>query len=364
MIKRTLPLVVLSLVAAAQFCAAAIKFVSPNPGSAPYTTISAAYSAALTGDTIVIGPGAYTENLNFAYKRVHVIGAGWDQCTLTGVYQVYGATSTQSTFEGIRFLGAGYYTFYNHTSADSLTFRRCNISAATGWSTFYLSAGKTFVTDCVLHSNAGNVFYMEAGTSGNLVARNCVFTLSYVTPHPSYNAFYGVNAGTVEIYNCVFLNYVKPFALTGIPQVIGLNNIFWDWNPTAEYGQLPVGSVFEYTASGAGAPAWPSNFAHNIDLGSNNPFVSYDNAGYYEYGVSNLHLNTNTGGNLCRDAGYPSIQDLDSSAADLGVYGGPKPFVDHGVPAYPFALTLTIDNLVEVGDSVNVVSSGRIGPRY
>jgi len=38
--------------------------------------------------------------------------------------------------------------------------------------------------------------------------------------------------------------------------------------------------------------------------------------------------------------------------------------VDHGITAFPFALTLTIDNLVEVGDSVNVTSSGRIGPRY
>jgi hypothetical protein len=142
-----------------------------------------------------------------------------------------------------------------------------------------------------------------------------------------------------------------------------LNNIFWDWNPTASYGTLPVGSVFEYSASGNGAPAFPASFTNNISLGGNNPFVTYDNT-FYTYPASNLHLNALTGGLQCTDTGYPSILDLDSTASDLGVYGGPKPFVDHGIPAFPFALSLNIDNLVEVGDSVNVVSTGRIGPRY
>lgn len=339
----------------------AILYVSPNPGSAPYTTVTAAFGAAATGDTIVLGPGAYNENFNNFSKRIHIIGAGWDVCTWTGVCQFGTTNASRSVIEGIRFLGGGYYTFYNHTSVDSLTYRRCNIYALPGWMPFYLAAGKTFFTDCVLHSNSNHVLYFESAISGNAVIRNTVFNC--LVPSVNNNALNGSNAGTIEIYNCVFLNFVKPFQLTGVPQVIGLNNIFWDWNPAAQYGSLPVGSVFEYTAAGSGAPSWPLNFSNNIDLGNNNPFVNYA-TDYYQYGVSDLRLNTNTGGNLCRDAGYPSIEDLDSTRSDLGVYGGPKPFVDHGVPAFPFALTLTIDNLVEVGDSVNVVSSGRIGPRY
>lgn len=340
---------------------ATIRYVSPNPGSAPYSTVTAAFGAAVTGDTIVLGPGAYNESLNNTSKRIHFIGAGWDVCTWTGVFQFYTAGANGCVFEGIHFLGAGYYTFYNHSGVDSLTYRRCNISAFPGWLPLYLASGKTFINDCVLHANSSHAIYMAATTSGNTVIRNTVFNC--MVPSVNNNALNGPNNGTVELYNCVFLNFVKPFEVIGVPQVIGLNNIFWDWNPTAQYGTLPVGSVFEYSASGSGAPAFPPNFTNNINLGSNNPFVSYA-TDYYQYGTSNLHLNAGTGGLLCVDAGYPSIDDLDSTRSDLGIYGGPKPFVDHGIPAFPFAISLNIDNLVEVGDSVNVVSSGRIGPRY
>lgn len=353
--------VMIALLMLAASANATIRFVSLNPGSAQYSSIATAYANAVSGDTIVLGPGAYNENLVISNKRVHFIGAGWDVCSWSGYVQIAGATSTGTIFEGIRFLGGGYYTFYNNTSVDSVTYRRCNITAQPGWITFYLAAGKTFFTDCVLHNAHTHVIFVSNVPNSDLIIRNTVFNC--VNPSVNNNAINGPNYGTIEIYNCVFLNFVRPFNVTGVPQVIGLNNIFWDWNPTATYGTLPVGSVFQYTAAGSGAPAWPASFTNNIDLNNNNPFMSYA-TDYYEYGVSNLRLNNSTGGNLCRDAGYPSILDLDSTAADLGVYGGPKPFVDHGVPAYPFALTLNIDNLVEVGDSVNVVSSGRIGPRY
>lgn len=355
-------LTVCTLLATALVAQATIRYVSPNPGSAPYTTITAALADALSGDSIVLGPGNYVENIGNPSKRIHFIGAGWDVCTWSGYIQTYTANATGTVFEGIRFTGGGYYTIYNHSNVDSITIRRCDVGATPGWMPFYLSSGKTFINDCVLHSTSNHCIYVPSETgASNTVIRNSVF--SCVTPHPGYNAISGANAGTIELYNCVFLNFTIPFNVTGVPQVIGLNNIFWDWTGTPSYGTLPVGSVFEYTAAGGGAPAFPSNFTNNINLGSNNPFVNYA-TDYYQYGVSNLHLNGSTGGLQCVDAGYPSLLDLDSSPSDLGIYGGPKPFVDHGLPAFPFAITLNIDNLVEVGDSVNVVSSGRIGPRY
>lgn len=340
---------------------ATIRYVSLNPGSAPYSSIYAAFVAASTGDTIVLGPGAYNESFNIYDKRVHFIGAGWDVCTWAGTFQVYTSSATGTTYEGIRFLGGGYYTFYNHTSVDSLTYRRCDIASFVGWLPLYAASGKTFINDCVLHASSSYAIYVINNPGDNLVIRNTVFNCA--TPYVGYHAFYGTNNGTIELYNCVFLNFTQPFNLNGVPQVIGLNNIFWDWNATASYGNLPVGSVFEYTAAGGGAPAWPTGFNNNIDLGGNNPFTNYATDSY-QYGVTNLHLNGLTGGLQCVDAGYPSILDLDSTVSDLGIYGGPKPFVDHGVPAFPFAVALNIDNLVEVGDSVNVVSTGRIGPRY
>jgi len=354
-------LTVCSLLFAAVAANATILYVSPNPGSAPYSTIATAYNAALTGDTIVLGPGTYTESFGIAGKRLHIIGAGWDVCTWNGYLSIYYAASTGTVIEGIRFPAGGYYTLYPYSDVDSVTIRRCNVSCTPGYMPLYLNCGKVFVNDCVLSAVNSSCAYVGNIANGNVVFRNTVFNLT--TPAPSYSALTGPNGATVEIYNCTFLNFSTQFNITGVPQVIGLNNIFWDWGSSPTYGTLPVGSVFEYSASGSGAPSWPANFTNNINLGANNPFVNYA-TDYYQYGVSDLHLNNTTGGNLCRDAGYPSILDLDNSPSDLGIYGGPKPMVDHGIAAFPFALTLNIDNLVEVGDSVNVVSSGRIGPRY
>ncbi len=341
---------------------ATIRYVSGNPGSAPYSTINAAFSAATSGDTIVVGPGNYSEILGNTVKRLHLIGAGWDVCNWVAYIHLGGTLVNGSVVEGFKINPLNSYSVYTYSGADSITIRRCNITPVNGYMPFYVAAGELFVNDCVINAQGNHAMFFQNDANASTVVRNSVF--NSLTGSPAHTALSGTNNGTVELYNCVFTNWVQPFALTGVPQVIGLINIFWDWNGAANYGQLPVGSVFEYTAAGAGAPSWPSNFASNIDLGNNNPFVSYNNAGNYEYGVSNLHLNTNTGGLACTDAGYPSILDLDNSRSDLGIYGGPKPMVDHGITAFPFALTLTIDNLVEVGDSVNVTSSGRIGPRY
>ncbi len=350
-----------ALLSTAAISHATIRFVSPNPGSAPFTSIATAYNTAVSGDTIVLGPGTYTESFGIAGKKIHFIGAGWDVCTWNGYVSIYYAGSTGTVFEGIRFPGGGYFTIYPYSDVDSVTVRRCNVSGASGYSPLYLNAGKVFVSDCVLSAVYNSCAYIGTLANGNVIFRNTVFNLT--TPSTAYSSMYGPNGATVEIYNCVFLNFSTIFNVTGIPQVIGLNNIFWDWGASPSFGTLPVGSVFEYSAAGSDAPAWPANFTNNINLGGNNPFVNYA-TDYYEYGVSNLHLNALTGGLMCVDAGYPTILDLDSTASDLGIYGGPKPFVDHGVPAFPFAVSLNIDNLVEVGDSVNVVSSGRIGPRY
>lgn len=355
---RALLIVVICCVSLAN---ATIRYVSPNPGSAPYSTIAAAHVAAVNGDTIVVGPGNYPEALAVTSKKVHLIGAGWDVCNWQGYLQFHNAAANGSAVEGFRFTPAGSHSIYCLTNVDSVTVRRCFITPSASLMSIYATAGRMYINDCVLNSASNAAFYIQNSAGGNIVVRNTVFNC--VTPNNAYTAMAGPHNGTVEIYNSVFLNFVRQFDLTGVPQVIGLNNIFWDWNATATYGNLPVGSVFEYSAAGQGAPTFPAIFTNNITLGANNPFVSYDNTSY-TFGTTNLHLNTNTGGLACTDAGYPSILDLDSTASDLGIYGGPKPMVDLGIPAFPIALTLTIDNLVEVGDSVNVVSSGRIGPRY
>ncbi len=341
---------------------ATIHTVSINPGSAQYTSIQTAHNAASAGDTILVGPGTYVGALN-PNRRLHYIGAGWDVCTIqaTGHTMQFSATGARSTVEGFRMDATGYGIYLNNGN-DSITVRRCLITS--GSPPLGIESGRVYVEDCILISNSNSdvVTFPLTALSGNCVFRNVVFTAN--TPAGFTQAFEGNHGGVIELYNCVFLNMYNAFTLTGLPQVIGLNNIFWDWVSATGFGTLPVGSVFEHTASGGSSPSFPANFTNNITLGANNPFVNYNNTSNYQIGITDLHLNGGTGGLLCVDAGYPSIFDLDASRSDCGLYGGPKPLVENGLPAYPFAITLNIDNLVEVGDSVTTTSTGRIGPRY
>ncbi|MBK6766712.1 MAG: hypothetical protein IPG71_10460 [bacterium] len=152
--------------------------------------------------------------------------------------------------------------------------------------------------------------------------------------------------------------------MTGIQPVIAINNIFYDWTGTPTWGTFLAGSVFDYNASDATAPAIPGAFTNHILLGANDPFVTYDEALNYVHGTSDLHLNGGTGGLALTNTGHPLILDVDATRSDVGAYGGPRPLVDNGIPAYPFVTSLTVPNLIESGDDLNVNSTGRVGPRY
>ncbi|MBI5058662.1 right-handed parallel beta-helix repeat-containing protein [candidate division KSB1 bacterium] len=349
----------LAALAAGNLAQATVRTVSPVVGAAQFTTMGDAYNAAVNGDTIVVGPGSYSASFG-SYKRLHWIGAGWDYTTITGSYALwfYG-TSTGSVFEGFK-VDASYYALYAVAPVDSITIRRCHISSSTGC--IYYDAGHLNVEDCVLFGNSSiTLLGFATANAGPLVVRNTVFT--YLPGYTGYTIS-GAHGATVELYNNVWVNVQYAFNLVGTAQVIGLNNICFDWQNSPTWGTLPAGSIFEYTATDNSAPAFNAFFTNNIALGGDNPFVTYSTGANYSYPGTDLHLNALAGGLACTNTGYPSVLDLDGSRSDLGIYGGPKPFVVHGIAAYPFALTLTIDPLVEVGDSVGVSSTGRIGPRY
>lgn len=146
--------------------------------------------------------------------------------------------------------------------------------------------------------------------------------------------------------------------------MIAINNVFYDWSPANNWGTFLAGSVFDYTAADNTAPAFPASFTNSVALGANNPFVNYNTTNNYVIGTSDLHLNGGAGGLALTNTGHPIILDLDASRSDIGAYGGPKPFNDNGIPPFPFVTTLTAPNLLQVGDSLNVSSTGRVGLRY
>ncbi len=343
---------------------ATIRYVSAS-GAGTYTTINSAVTAAVSGDTLLIGPGSFSvaAQINEANKRYVVIGAGWDQTLITMTQEWYLNGANRSSFEGFY---CNTSTFFGTSSAvDSSTFRRCRFNSTVtatpilSWS----SARSLTVEDCIFtasYTTNGTGQITIANSNFPTTIRNTVFANSGT--NTLTKALYGTStSGTVELYNCVFLGFSAPLTLsTAGGPVVGINNIFHDFLASPSVGTYNALSVWDYNAATTITPP-----GTNALLLAGDPFVLYDEALNYQHGTSDLHLDP-TNGASCINSGHPSLLDFtDGSQSDRGVYGGPKPLVDNGVPNYPWAVNILLNpNLVGVGTPVNATATGRVGPQY
>ena len=343
---------------------ATIRYVSAT-GAGTHTTINAAATAAVSGDTILIGPGSFSvaSQINEANKRYVVIGAGWDQTLITMTQEWYLNGANRTSFEGFY---CNSSTFFSTTSAvDSTTFRRCRLNS-TVTSTPILnwpSARSLTVEDCILtgaYTTNGTGQIVVTNANFPTTIRNTVF--ANTGTNTTMKALYGTaTSGTVELYNCAFLGFASPvFLSTSGGPVVGINNIFHDFLASPSVGTYNASSVWDYNAATTITPP-----GTNALLLAGDPFVLYDEALNYQHGTSDLHLDP-TNGASCINSGHPSLLDFtDGSQSDRGVYGGPKPLVDNGVPNYPWAVNILLNpNLVGVGTPVNATATGRVGPQY
>ena len=365
--KRTFIILVLTLglLSFVTSAWATTRYVSLT-GAGQYSTITAAYTAASAGDTLLIGPGNFVGSLPNIAKQLIWIGAGWDQTIINANNSSWFLTSGSSgtVLEGIRFQnGSSFYVLYFAGSSDSITIRRCIIERLPGSTSGVCLkaediACRLYVEDCILiHNVNSNIVELPNAAT---VWRNCVFaTLSTTT---SAILAGSATTGTTELYNCVFLNARTIFSLpTGAQPIIVINNIFYDWGTTPSFGTYPTtGSIFDYNAS-TSAIAAPGTNA--IALGTTDPFVNYDETANYVFGTSDMHL---AAGSPLIDVGHPSLTDfLDGTRSDLGIYGGPRPLLDGGIPNYPWSVNIIINpNLVGTGTPVNATATGRVGPQY
>ena len=343
---------------------ATIRYVSTT-GAGGYTTIDAALVAAVSGDTILIGPGSYSQSnqVNQNGKRYTVIGAGWDQTLITLTNDWYLNNANRCSFEGFYCNTNSRFDVFN--TVDSTTFRRCRMnSTITSQSTINWTSGRSLtIEDCIFTAaltTTGTGQIAVPNTNYPTTIRNCVFANTGTSG--SMKALYGyATSGTVEIYNCNFLNFQAPLILSaaGGP-VIGINNIFHDFMASPSIGTYNAVSVWDYNAATTITPP-----GTNALLLAGDPFVLYDETLNYQHGTSDLHLDP-TNGAACINSGHPSLLDFtDGTQSDRGVYGGPKPLVDNGIPNYPWAVNILLNpNLVGVGTPVNATATGRVGPQY
>lgn len=347
---------ILALMTFACAASGAVTTVSPH-GTGDYTSIQSAHNASSAGDTILVSPGDYNEAVS-VYHQVTFLGAGFDQTRTRNFYLQNG--STGSVLVGFH-LENDAYAVQLHANADSIEIRRCRLISTYGsYDPIYRECCgggvHLLVEDCIvintLSGGDGMIVYDDTVT-----VRNTIF--AHVNGgYSSGQAIVG-NPHYLEVTNCIFLSYYDLLSISGTDPIVFMNNIVYDWSSSGSWGSYPAGSVFSYNAASDYMPP-----GTNAILLTTNPFVDYDESGIYDQDSSDVHLDPDSGA-VCIDAGNPGILDLDETVSDLGVYGGPRPLIDTGAPAYPFAIELiTTPDVISSGDSLNFQSVGRIGPRY
>lgn len=353
------------LVLFASLSHAAIRRVGLNQ---TYTTLTAAYTAAVNDDTLLISPGVYSETIT-STKRLTWLGAGYDEVTVNGRL-ILNAGSSGTRVEGLHLNyaydgGGGLLALASGISLINI--KRCiihNLAETTYGSSNYARCvervaspgGALNVESCVfIHHSTDYNSYALALLGDEATVRNCLFAFHGPASN-AYPAIYGTPT-SVLMENNVFLGYPLIFNTTGAFTLVFKNNIAHDWIGTSYWGFYPGGGTgWSYNASSTIAPPGTDGI-----LLAGDPFVNYDETANYIYGSSNLHFNA---GSPCIDAGNPAILDLDNSRSDMGIYGGPTPHVDGGAPNYPFAIDLTIPANMSAGQQLPIQATGRIGAGY
>ncbi|KAF0140971.1 MAG: periplasmic copper-binding protein [Stygiobacter sp.] len=134
-------------------------------GSGNFTSISAALTAAVAGDTIKVLPGSYFEQVTIN-KNVVVMGSGYEATTITGNFN---PTITMSSGKLMWFMISSLSGNGIHLNGGSVN--NCIISACSR-SGVYTNSGSSIVSNCVLIGNGSDG--ITASSPANISVTNCI----------------------------------------------------------------------------------------------------------------------------------------------------------------------------------------------
>jgi hypothetical protein len=163
---------VLALLTAAQIATATTRHVSLHQAlPSHYTSIQAAINASANGDTIIVWPGTYFEQVDFMSKNIGLLGSG---CEVTKIVSSASPAVSMTT---------GLLQWFSITS--------------TGGTGVFLNGGN--IRNCVIISCAGSGIYSTAGTAKTV--QNCVLI---------NNGSYGIRSDNeqyvLNVTNCISRN--------------------------------------------------------------------------------------------------------------------------------------------------------------
>ncbi len=322
---------------------------------ADQATIQAGINAAFSGDTVLVSPGTYIENLTIA-TSILLLSEQGDSVTI-----VRPADSTQSVLYAVSAtVTVQGFTFRDCWAPKAVFFDQCHVVLTGNTVCFNTSAdapvfvsgrypdevGNCVATNCVVHDNQGGIF----------TAGLCLIDL--VEPgrvsHCTFYNNYGANGGGITLWNvqnalierCLIRNNVVERYGGGIAMVNGSNydtlrnnTIAHNWSTSSSGGGVfGMGYESDFRNNiisdnrGIGVVGYPDGgptwaYWYN-DLWQNTPSNAEPPLGTTNVSIDPMFVDTLAGDyrlkaqSFCIDAGDPNpiYNDPDGSRNDMGRY--------------------------------------------
>ncbi|MCC7430632.1 right-handed parallel beta-helix repeat-containing protein [bacterium] len=305
--------------------------------SSNYTTISAAISAATSGDTIIVYPGTYSGFSSSAAKSLTIIGT--NPLGTDGAVGTSGSTTISS---GI--------TLNNSSS----TFRIMNcyipanitITAASGVFNYNVVSGTLGISISSSFDVLGN--YFNNGSANGIDASGSNITIaSNIVQTSTSSSYYGISISgnnNLVANNSVFKYYYGIY-ITSSTNSLVLNNIGYNSAGYAIY--CNVSSQTNVIAnncyySGQGNYIYPASQNGGGNLSNVNPlFTTFSTS--FGWGTTDLTLQPSS---PCINSGNALLTDVDGSASDMGIYGGISPFDKNFIVFLPKITSLGVTPVI------------------
>ena len=301
---------------------ATVRTVSNHPaGGSQYTSLQAAFIAAVSGDTLLM-EGTDIEYVlgscgSFWSKSLTVIGIGFNpgkqvpkrtKIRHTDCYSVFYINSggSGSSFYGIEFTNPVVVTA---GPLNNMVFENCKFNAIFN---FECNSTTNFAfRNCIFDGdNTANLNFGQCGTSATGLVSNCVFD-GYVEGNNSVLA-------AVVFEHCLFLNTSgAPQGFNNVRYAEIRNNIFVNRFPSGTFNSNYQNNICAVTGSFPPSPANGNTASGNLE--NTNPlFINYTSGSLY----SNLHDYDVQAGSVATNAA--------TNGTDIGIHGGYTNFSEAG----------------------------------
>lgn len=313
------------------------------PSQGDFTTLQAAHDAASNGDTILIIPSLVPYQGLVITKRLIIIGSGFEQENDNVKLSILKSTIS---------INAGG----DGTVIEGLLFK--DLEPYPDPVGLIINANNTLV-----RRNKLERILVYPNHTGNIISQNHV---EYTETHYSWGSIYVENENEVLIENNIVINdnvsvgrgiILNGTAISGsiCNNVIKVYDLdFWQ-NTTID---LNSSNCIAYNNIAIHGNAYGSNFFNNMGDGAQFPAADSNllyvnmNDVFVDYTSYDFHLKP----------GSPA-SGTGKKRSDMGVYGGARPFVDHGYPRIPSIYFLDVPYYTTPQEGLNVTIKAKSNPQ-